>query len=323
MRYRLFLVFLIGAIIFCFMFVKPCPGQHRHYYIFGKVVDSKNQPISKVEISLRDISTSRSYSLKTNKKGEFKFAGIHRGIYQVTMKKKGYRTKKDEWKFEIKTDRMQKVNLKTFVMFSEQRLKEISLEKQIQKDFEKASEKIQKGEFDYALSILKKILEQNLDDENAIYLTGICYFKKNMLPEAIEAFSKVNTLNPSFPGTYYHLGICYQKQNQLDKSLTFYQKALKLDPKNFISLFNGGIILYKLKRFSDALTFLENALELKPDDPEILEFIGLCHIQNENYKKALEYLEKAKINSSNQEKIISLDELIKGLKEQEKNPMKK
>ncbi len=305
------------------MFVKPCPGQHRHYYIFGKIVDSKDQPIQKVEISLRDVSTSRSYSLKTNKKGEFKFAGIHRGIYQVTMKKKGYRTKKDEWKFEIKTDRMQKVNLKTFVMISEERLKEINLEKQIQKDFEIASEKIGKEEFDEALSILKKILDKKPNNENAIYFTGICHFKKNMLPEAIEAFSKVNSLNPSFPGAYYHLGICYQKQNQLDKSLTFYQKALELDPKNFISLFNGGLVLYKLKRYSEALTYFEKAVELKPDDPGTLEFIGLCFIQNGNYKKALEYLEKAKNASSNTEKTKSLDELIKGLMEQEKNPMKK
>ena len=323
MRNRALLVLWIGAVILCSMFVKPCLGQHRHYYIYGKIVDSKNQPIPKVEIALRDISTSRSYSFKTNKKGEFKFVGIHRGIYQVTMKKDGYRTKKDEWKFEIKPDRMQKVNLKTFVMISEERLKEINLEKQLQKDFEIASGKIGKGEFDEALSILKKILKEKPNNENALYFTGICYFKKNMFPEAIEAFSKVISLNPSFPGAYYHLGICYQKQNQLDKSLTFYQKALELDPKNFISLFNGGLVLYKLKRYSEALTYFEKAVELKPADPGILEFIGLCFIQNENYKKAIEYLEKAKSASTNEEKIKSLDELIKGLKDQEKNPMKK
>jgi tetratricopeptide (TPR) repeat protein len=320
MRYRKFLLFWIGAIFICFMAVIPGSAQHRDYYIYGKIVDSKNQPIPKVEIALRDINTSRSYSFKTNKKGEFKFVGLPSGVYQVTMEKEGYRTKTDEWKFEIKPDRMQKINLKTIAMISEEHLKEINQAKQIQKDFETASEKIQKNEFDDALSILEKILKEKPNDENAIYLTGICYFKKNMLPEAIEAFSKVNTLNPVFPGAYYHLGICYQKQNQLDKSLTFYQKALELDPKNFISLFNGGLVFYKLKRYSEALTYFEKALELKPDDPEILEFIGLCFIQNENYKKALEYLKKAKNASANEEKIKSLDVLIKDLKEQRKIP---
>lgn len=317
MSYRK-LILWIGAIFICIMVVKPCLGQHRDYYIYGKIVDSKSQPIPKVDISLRDMNTSRSYAFKTNKKGEFKFVGLPSGVYQVIMKKDGYRTKTDEWRFEIKPERMQKVNLKTIMMISEERLREIELTDQIKKDFEKATTKIREEDFSGALSILERILQKKPDDENALYFAGICNFKMNKLPEAIDAFNKVNSLNPSFPGAYLHLGICYQKQGELEQSLGFYQKALQLEPKNVISLFNSGLILYKLERYPEALTYFEKAVELKPDDPEILEFIGLCYIQNENYEKATEYLEKAKKNSTNEDKIKSLDKLIKSLKEQKK-----
>lgn len=318
MRCRRFLSFWLGAMVICFMVVKPCPGQHRDYYISGKIVDSEDQPIPKVEILLRDINTSRSYSIHTNKKGKFKFAGLPSGIYQVTMTKEGYRTKTDEWKFDIKQDRMQKVDLETIKMITEKRLKEIELTNRVKKDFEKATKKINEKDFAGALSILETILQEKPDDENARYFSGICYYKQDKIPEAIAAFTKVSSLNPSFAGAYLHLGICYQKQNELEKAFGFYQQALKLEPENLISLFNSGLILYKLERYPEALTYFEKALVSKPDDSEILEFTGLCYIQIENYKKALEYLEKAKKNSVDQDKIKSLDELIKSLKGQTK-----
>ena len=92
---------LLALVILGISWILALPGraQYREYYFHGKVVDTQKNPIEGADISLRDVATSRSYSVKTNKKGEFKFAGLPHGTYKVVFKKEGYAVKEDEWRF--------------------------------------------------------------------------------------------------------------------------------------------------------------------------------------------------------------------------------
>jgi tetratricopeptide (TPR) repeat protein len=281
-------------------------------------VDENQQPIAKVFITLRDVETSRGYKTKTNKKGEFKLAGLPHGIYSVTMEKEGFRTRTDEWRFETPQNRMQKVDLKTIVMASESKIQQMELAKELGEQFQGATEKIREKDFDGAIKILEKMLDKKPDDANALYLKGICYLNKKMFPRAIESFTKVTRLNPSFAGGHFQLGICYQQSSEKENALASYQKALALEPDNLVSLYNAGLILYSTNRVPEAVTYFEKALKIKPGSPEVLEMAGLCYIQLENYAKALEYLDKARTASTDPEKIKSLEELVKELKQQVK-----
>jgi len=316
MRYRVFLSLCITCLFICSVYILPGLCQYREYYIYGKVLDTDNQPIPKVDILLQDIKTSRSYRISTDKKGEFKLVGLPHGIYQVTIKKEGYEMKTDEWNFEAIQERMQKVEMQTIVMVTEKQIQEIQRAKQSQADFNEASEKIRQGDFDGAIIILKEMTKDNPEDANAYLLLGICYIKKTMIPDAIEALTKTTDLSPSFAGAYHQLGLCYQQQKELDKALQYYEKALELDSGNVESIYNSGLILFELDRVDEALTYFERALKLGPDDPEFLEMAGRCYINQGDYSKAIDYLEKAKDAHSDEEKIKFLDQLIIKLKEQ-------
>lgn len=305
-----------GCLVFCFTMAFPSLGQFREYYIYGKVVDTDHQPLLKVEILLRDKNTSRGYKVQTNKKGEYKLAGLPHGIYEVTAKKEGYKTETAEWNFETPQDRMQKVEMETIVLVSEEKIKEIEQAEKAKAEFNAALEKMRQGDYDGAILSFKKMIADNPENANAYYLLGLNYLKKEMLPEAIEALSKTIELSPSFSGAYHQLGICYRQQNELDKALNAYEKALELAPESVDTLYNRGLILFELNRVEEALTHFENALELKPDDPELIEMIGRCYIHQGQYSKALEYLERAKNASTDQEKVKFLEQLITKLKEQ-------
>ncbi|NIO20559.1 MAG: tetratricopeptide repeat protein [Candidatus Aenigmarchaeota archaeon] len=316
MRYQSFL--FLGLMSLFFIIASTVPGlcQYREYYIYGKVLDTKDQPIPKVEIFLRNTRTSRSYRIITDKKGEFKLVGLPHGIYQVTIQKEGYKTQTAEWNFETPQERMLKVEMQTIVMATEEQIREFERAKQAEADFNQATEKMQQNDFDGAITILKKMVEENPDDANALYFLGISYIKKNKFSNAIEALIKTTELSPSFPGAYHQLGICYRQQNELDKALQYYQIALELKPDSVDSLYNRGLILFELNRIEEALTHFEKALELKPDDPEFLEMAGRCYIHQGDFLKAIEYLKKARDGYSDQEKIKFLDQLITKLKEQ-------
>jgi tetratricopeptide (TPR) repeat protein len=316
MSFRKIIILGFVLSLFCMVLFLPSFGQYREYYIYGKVVDTNSKPVEGVKITLQDKNSSRGYSVKTNKKGEYKLIGLPHGIYSVAIEKEGYETKTDEWDFNIPQDRMQKVEMETIVMVTRDQFSEFKRAKQAEADFKEATEKMQQEDFDAAVEILKRMVTDNPRDANAFYLLGIAYMKKQMYPEAIEALTKVTELTPSFAGSFHQLGLCYQQQHEKERALQYFEKALERKPDSVDSLYNAGLILFELSRIPEALTHFEKALEQSPDDPEFLEMAGRCYIHQGDYAKAIDYLEKAKGLSTDQGKIDFLDQLITKIKEQ-------
>ncbi len=316
MRHRTCQFFLTFFLMSALILVFPGFGQYREYYIYGKVVDSQKNPLPKVSITLRDVATSRSYEIETDKKGEFKLAGLPHGVYKVVLKKEGYLTKEDEWRFEEPQERMRKVEVPEVVLVSEAKVQEAQRLKEMEGEVKNAADKIRERDYDGAIVILRKVLERDPKDVNALYLVGVGYAKKQMYPEAVEALTEVTQLAPKFPPAFFELAVCYQQQGKTEKALDYYQKTLVLDPSNADAAYNSGLILFGMNRVDEALANFEKALSLKPDDPAYLEMAGRCYIHQGNLEKAIDYLEKAKAGYADPEKVKFLEDLIAKLKEQ-------
>jgi tetratricopeptide (TPR) repeat protein len=308
-------VLILIALFFLAQFL-PLYGQYREYYFYGKVLDPQKKPLADVEIQLRDIDTSRSYTIKTNKKGEFKLVGLPHGIYKVTFKKEGYALKEDEWRFTEPQDTMQKVEIPAVTLVSESQLQQAMEMKETEGVVKEATEKIRRGDYDGAIALLKDVLTKTPKDPNALYLLGMSYSKKQMYMEAIEALTQVVQLVPNFAPAHFELAICYQNQGDKDAALEHYRKTLELDPNNPDAAYNAGLILFGQNQAEEALGLFEKALSIRPDDPVYLEMAGRCEIHQGHLEKAIEYLEKAKTGYSDPEKVKFLEDLIAKLKEQ-------
>jgi len=296
--------------------ILPGSGQFREYYVFGKVLDTQKNPLDGVEITVRDVLSNRSYTIKTKKDGEFKFVGLPHATYKVVFKKEGYAVKDDDWKLATPQDTMQKIEMPAVVLPSQAQVEEAGRLKEMEGQVKEAFEKIRQKDYEGSIVILKEVLAKDPKDTNAIYLIGLSYSKKQMYAEAIAALTQVTQLAPRFPPAYFELGICYQQQNDLEKALEYYQKNLDLDPTNVEGVYNSGLILFGLNRVDEALARFEMALSLKPDDPAFLEMAGRCYIHRADFEKAVECLEKARAGYTDQEKVKFLDDLIAKLKEQ-------
>jgi tetratricopeptide (TPR) repeat protein len=316
MVYRKFFILIILVIFVSFSFAPLLRAQHREYYIYGKITDTENRPLSKVDILLRDKITSRGYKIRTNKKGEFKFAGLPHGIYEAAITKEGYMTKNDEWRLETPQDRIQKVEIPTIVLVSEELAREAERLKRAQDELKEALDKVKQRDFDAAIPLLKQFLESNPKDPSALYLLGLCYTQNQMYAEAVPLLEEVTALLPTFADAYQQLGICYQQLDDFDKALESYQKAIELESESVEALYNLGLILFRRDRVEEGLIHFERALIIKPDEPEFLEMAGRCYIHQGDFPKAIEYLEKAKSGYTDQDKIEFLDQLITKLKEE-------
>jgi tetratricopeptide (TPR) repeat protein len=317
MKIRPYLVGLAAAVLAAGAFLAaPLAGQYREYYIVGKVVDTQKTPLEGVEITLRDSASSRSYTMRTKKNGEFKFAGLPRGDYKVVFRKAGYAIKEDHWKLTTAQPKMERVEIPPVIMATEQLVQEVERLKEAEAGVKAGAEKIRLGDYDGALAMLKTVLDKNPQDPNALYLSGMAYLRKNMVPEAAAAFLKVTELSPKFAAAHYQLGVCYQRQGEAEKALAAYQKAFDLEPSNADLVYNMGLVLFGLGRIDEALPRFEQALALKPDDPAYLEMAGRCYINKADFPKAIEYLEKAKAGTIDADRIKFLEDLIATLKAQ-------
>jgi tetratricopeptide (TPR) repeat protein len=294
----------------------PLAAQYREYLIVGKVIDTQKNPIEGVEISLRDTVSSRSYSMKTKKDGGFKFVGLPRGDYKVVFKKDGYAVKEDEWKFMTPQAKMERVEIPPVVMATEALVQQVERLKEAEAGVKAGADKFRQGDYDGALIDLKAVLDKNPQDPNALYLSGMAYLRKSMIPEAEAAFVKVTELSPKFAAAHYQLGVCYQRQGQAEKALAAYEQAMALDPSNPDVAYNIGLILFGLGRIDEALPRFEQAITIRPDDPAYLEMAGRCYINKSDFPKAISYLEKAKAGTTDTERIKFLGELIDTLKAQ-------
>ncbi|MGB6866362.1 MAG: tetratricopeptide repeat protein [Candidatus Aminicenantaceae bacterium] len=316
MSCRIHRCILVLIAFFILVQFHPVHGQFREYYFYGKVIDPQKEPLADVEILLRDVDTSRSYSVKTNKKGEFKLAGLPHGIYKVTFKKEGYALKEDEWRFTTRHNTMQKVEIPPVTLVSETQLQEAMQLKEMEGVVKEAQEKIRQRDYDGAITMLEDVLAKDPMDPNALYLIGMSYSKKQMYMEAIEALTQVVQLAPNFPPAQFELAICYQNRGDKDTALEHYRKTLELDANNPDATYNAGLILFEQNRADEALSFFEKAVSLRPDDAAYLEMAGRCEIHQGNLVKAIEYLEKAKTGYQSPEKVKFLEDLIAKLKEQ-------
>lgn len=307
---------MAAALVAGVLIALPLLGQYREYYFHGKVVDTDKKPVADVEIQLRDVETSRSYYIKTNKDGEYKFAGLPHGVYKAKFTKEGFAPREDEWKFPTIQDTMQRVEVATVTLVTQELVQKTEKLKAMEAEIKAAAEKIRAKDYDGAITQIKAFLEKNPTDINAQYYLGISYARKNMFTEAIPLLAQVMEAAPKFPPVYFELGVCYQQQGEKAKALELFQKNFELDPSNVESAYDAGLILFGLSRIDEAKVFLEKALALRPDDPDVLDLMSRCYINSGDFAKAIEYLEKAKAGTTDPEKVKFLEDLIAKLKEQ-------
>jgi len=299
-----------AVVLATLLLAAPLFAQYREYYVRGRVVDPQKNPIPGVEIEVSDVETSRSYHMATDKDGVFKLAGLPHGKYAVSFSKEGYAAEQDEWKFEAKQDRMQKVDVPDVVLVSESHIQQTLRLKEADSAVKEAGEKLRTGDLDGSIALLQGVLSKNPKDANALFFLGLSYAGKKMCREAVDALTQVTELTPAFPGAYFELGVCHRQLGDMEKALAAYEKNLDLDPANANGAYNDGLILFDTNRIEEALASFEKGLLSKPEDPELLEMTGRCYIHQGKFGTAVERLEKARAATADPDKRAFLDQLI-------------
>ncbi|HMH33600.1 MAG TPA: tetratricopeptide repeat protein [Puia sp.] len=148
-------------------------------------------------------------------------------------------------------------------------------------------------EFDKIFDCLKIILEQDPENEEALY--KICFWTDftGRNEESIRLHQQIIEEYPYSELSWFNLGAAYQGLKLYEKAVDAYKYAIAIDEKFDYAYRNMGDAYIRLRKFKDAIESLEKVLELAKPEDVLFEAIGHCYDKLNNYAQARFYYRKA------------------------------
>jgi len=148
-------------------------------------------------------------------------------------------------------------------------------------------------EFEKVFDCLKLILEDDPNNEEALY--KICFWT-DFTGRNEESIKLHQTIIDEFPYNeiaWFNLAAAFQGLKLYEKAIDAYQYAVAIDEKFDYAYRNMGDAYLRLRKYKDAIEVLQKVLELSRPEDVIYEAIGHCFHRLGNYAQARFHYKKA------------------------------
>ena len=141
-------------------------------------------------------------------------------------------------------------------------------------------------EFDKVFDCLKLILEEEPNNEEALY--KICFWTDftGRNDESIKLHNNIINEFPYNELAWFNLGTAYQGLKLYEKAIDAYLYAVTIDEKFDYAYRNMGDAYLRMRKYKDAIEVLEKVLELSRPEDVIYEAIGHCYHKLGNFAQA-------------------------------------
>jgi protein O-GlcNAc transferase len=131
------------------------------------------------------------------------------------------------------------------------------------------------GQLPQAEAIYRKILQQQPDHPDALYLLGLIADQTGNTTIAIELYRETLNIKPDYAEAHQRLGLALKHQGKLDEAIACYRNALAFEPGSVDAYHNLGLALAIQGKLDEAAESYRNALIFKPDSVETLSNLGI------------------------------------------------
>lgn len=158
-------------------------------------------------------------------------------------------------------------------------------------------------EFDKVFDCLKHILENDPNNEEALY--KICFWTDftGRSEESIKLHQHIIDEYPYNELAWFNLGAAFQGLKLFEKAIDAYRYAIVINEKFDYAYRNMADAYIRLRKYRDAIESLEKVIELARPEDVIYEAIGHCYDRLKNYAQARFYYKKASHLNSDDSKL--------------------
>lgn len=191
-------------------------------------------------------------------------------------------------------------NLKKARFYLEKSSQYLTNSDQVSKDIQgliydygtKASEYSKSGEYDKAILVLEKAIEEFSDNASLHFNLGLNYLEIGNYTKATSEFKKTIDLDGSHAKAYQALGLIYFEKEEFSMAAAYYKASVESGKFDQYVYYKLGSCYFKLKRFNDALNAFLKSLEFEPDQVNFLFSTGLTLLMLKDNYRSIEYFEK-------------------------------
>jgi len=275
---------LVCAVLAAVALANPVTAQSTGM-VKGKVIDAKGVPIeaAQVTIEFKD-GIARTYTVKTNKKGEYTQIGLAPGNYKVTASKE--KIGQQSFDGRVKLGDTLECNFKLDPATSGPSKEEVAKLASIKKLFEDGVTASRAGDNDGALAKFNEAIGVMPTCYDCYYNIGYAYAQKKEYDKAEEAFKKAIELKADYVEAYNGLATIYNAQKKFEDATTASQKAASLAAAGgpaqsgggVDALYNQGVILWNAGKAEDAKKAFEEAIKADPKHANSHYQLAMCLI---------------------------------------------
>jgi len=117
------------------------------------------------------------------------------------------------------------------------------------------------------------------------------YTEKGETDKAIEMLKKVLELDPENKEALLQMAKYHENKSEFDSALPYYEKLVVLDPENTDILFNQGVLYSKNKATDKAIGNFEKIISINPNDEETIYFLTVFYNDAAKYQKIVDLIE--------------------------------
>ena len=141
---------------------------------------------------------------------------------------------------------------------------------------------------------LKKRLDQNPNDVDALYHLADLYYRDAQYTEAIETLKKVVKLKPDMGYAYLKMGTAYDRLKKSKEAIETLKKAAKHMPNYAVVYNNLGVAYGNSGKLNEEIAALKKAIELRPNYTSARFNLAITYSKKGNKKAAEQEYEDLK-----------------------------
>ncbi|MGQ9470692.1 MAG: tetratricopeptide repeat protein [Candidatus Aminicenantales bacterium] len=298
---RFYVFHLFGIILLFFFFVSlPLCGQagRGKARVQGQVLDEKGKPVPSAKVVLELLTRDHVVRETTaGKNGEWALIGLGSGNWKVTVSAEGFIP-------TTTTILVSQIERNPKVVLTLKR-PEVSPDAVITDEaslayLEEATKLYNEKNYDEALVILERFLEQNPKAYQVQVLMGDCYREKGDLDRALEFYSRAvegakmdeKMGKEVTVKSQAAIGDIYLRKGDIDKAQAFFKQSIDASPENETLAYNVGEIYFSNQKLDEAIHYFTLATQIKPPWAPPYYKLGLIYLNRAEFDKAREAFKK-------------------------------
>ena len=264
----------------------------------GVVLDPDGNPMEGVKVKIVFSQNDKMIlEQATGKKGEWSFIGLGTGNWEFTAMAPGFMP-------QTKTLYVSQLGVNPRLAITMQKIPKggggaVANEATFA-ILEKGNQLFKEAKYDEAIVQFQDFLAKNPNLYQIQASIGDCYREKGEFDKAMEIYNKVleqaksdTALGKEMSAKAFSgIGNCYLKQGKLPEAQNFFKQSIENSPKDEILAYNVGEIYFSNQGYDDAIKYFDMAVQIRPEWPDPYIKLGYVYLNKAETAKAIEKFEK-------------------------------